>query len=234
VTALAMTAARADVQSLVPDAPEWVEARAMALDDDAWALRSGAGFVLGADGARLLVAVGAAAARDAIAALAARGGWTLLAAIDRSDVVAAGRAVGRTVARAVIHTLAEPDDLPDLPGAELLGRDDELGHLAPALADELGGALARAHQVWCARVDGKPVSFAYAPWRSERWFDVSVDTAPGFRQLGLATIVAAAMIRGEHDHGRKAVWGADEDNGPSLRLARRLGFEKVAELWVIA
>jgi predicted GNAT family acetyltransferase len=124
--------------------------------------------------------------------------------------------------------------VPEGDGALLLGEDEELGHLAPALREELAGALGRGREVWAARVDGQPVSFAYAPWRSETWFDVSVDTAPGFRQLGLATIVAAAMIRGEQAQGRKAVWGADEDNGPSLRLARRLGFEKCAELWVIA
>jgi hypothetical protein len=229
-----MSVARAGVQALVPDAPEWVEARAMSLDDNAWALPSGAGFVLGSDAARLLVAVGPARTRDAVDALASRTGWTMLAAADRDDVIAAARAVGRLAVRAVIATLAEPDDLPDLEGATLLERDDDLAHLLPALADELAAALDRGRQVWCARVDGRPVSFAYAPWRSERWFDVSIDTAPGYRQLGLATVVAATMIRGEYAHGREAVWGADEANTGSLRLAHRLGFAPVASLWVIA
>jgi hypothetical protein len=234
MSVLAMTAARAAVQALVPDAPEWVEARAMALDDDAWALPSAGGFVIGSDAARLMFVAGGAIVRDAIAALAPRPGWTMLAAIDRDDVVASARAVGRTAARAAIATLAEPDELPDLDGATFLARDDDLTHLLPALAEELDAALARGKQVWCARVDGRPVSFAYAPWRSERWFDVSVDTAPGYRQLGLATVVASAMIRGEYAHGREAVWGADESNTGSLRLARRLGFAPVAALWVIA
>src|SRR5690349_13463551 len=117
MTAVPMTAARPAVQALVPDAPEWVEARAMALDDNAWALGSGDGFVIGSDPARLLVVVGAATARDAIGALDARHAWTLLAAITRDDVVAAARAIGKASARAVIATLAEPDDLPDLDGA---------------------------------------------------------------------------------------------------------------------
>ena len=39
--------------------------------------------------------------------------------------------------------------------------------------------------VWAAWLDGAPASFAYAPWRSAAWFDVSVDTLPGARQLGL-------------------------------------------------
>jgi predicted GNAT family acetyltransferase len=87
--------------------------------------------------------------------------------------------------------------------------------------------------VWAAWVDGEPVSFAYAPWRSASYFDVSVDTLPGVRQLGLATTVAAAMIRDERARGREPVWGADEHNGASLRLAKRLGFEAVDEIWVV-
>jgi len=229
-----MTSARAAVQAVVPDAPEWVEARAMTLDDDAWVVPDHGGWVLGSDTARLMIAVGAAAARPTVEVLATRPGWTLLAASTRADIVAAARAVGHVATRATIFTLPEPDDLPDLEGATLLDKDDDLAHLAPALADELGTAMARGHQVWCARVDGVPGSFAYAPWRSERYFDVAVDTAPGYRQLGLATIVAAAMIRGESAHGREAVWGADDGNLGSIRLAQRLGFVPTAELWVIA
>ena len=81
-------------------------------------------------------------------------------------------------------------------------------------------------------VDDEPVSFAYAPWRSARWFDVSVDTLPGARQLGLATIVAAAMIHDERAQGREPVWGADEGNHASLRLAARLGFVAMDEIFV--
>src|SRR5512134_1478956 len=143
MTVLAMTAARAAVQALVPDAPEWVEARALALDDDAWAMTSGDGYVIGSDVARLLVVVGAARPREAVEALGERDGWSMLAAIARADVIAAARAVGRIVVRADIHTLAEPDDLPDLEGATLLTRDDDLGHLAPALVEELTLAMQR-------------------------------------------------------------------------------------------
>jgi hypothetical protein len=54
----------------------------------------------------------------------------------------------------------------------------------------------------------------------------------GARQIGLATIVAAAMIRHERAAGREAVWGADEGNTASLGLAKRLGFVAVDEIWV--
>ena len=81
-------------------------------------------------------------------------------------------------------------------------------------------------------LDGLPVSFAYAPWRSARWFDISVETLAGARQLGLTRIVAAAMIQDERAQGREPVWSAGEGNHASLRLAHGLGFVQVDELWV--
>lgn len=127
--------------------------------------------------------------------------------------------------RAILHTLeGEP---PDYEGAVRLP-DDAI--LPNALRDELTWARTRG-PIWTCYVDGEPACFAYAPWRSPTLFDVSVDTLPGYRQLGLATIAAAAMIRAERG---KPVWGADEENYASLRLAERLGFTPVDELWVCA
>jgi len=111
---------------------------------------------------------------------------------------------------------------------------DDLYHFSPELVDELTSAMARGRRIWCACVDGDVASVAYAPWRSERYFDVSVDTAPNYRGLGLGTMVAAALIREERGHGREPVWGAEVDNVASLRMASRLGFTQVGELWVIA
>jgi L-amino acid N-acyltransferase YncA len=118
--------------------------------------------------------------------------------------------------------------MPDYEGAIPLPAD---AVLPDALAAELGDARGRG-EIWSAYVDGEPAAFAYAPWRSERWFDVSVDVIPGARQLGLGTIVAAAMIRHERAAGREPVWGADEDNHASLRLAARLGFVECDRIWV--
>lgn len=237
-----MTAARAAVQAVVPDAPEWVEARAIAADDEAWAIPSagsgGKGWVIGSDAARLMIAVGSVKASEAIEALVAgdEDGWTLLAGIEREDVVAAAETAGHAAARAAIHTLssAARDALPMLDGESFLSAQDNLDHVPAPLAAELRVALGRGRPVWTVRVDGVPASFAYAPWRSESWFDVSVDTLQAFRQLGLATVVAAAMIRGERALGREPVWGSDEQNAGSMRLAARLGFARVAGLWVIA
>ena len=134
--------------------------------------------------------------------------------------------------RFVLHTLVEPDALPDLEGAVPLPEGcASLAHLPPPLAAELEANRA-ARTIWSAWVDGEPVAFAYAPWRSPAWFDTSVDTLASARQLGLGTLVAAALIRDERTHGREPVWGADIANVASQRLAKRLGFAPIDEIWV--
>jgi hypothetical protein len=212
----------------VPDLPRWVEANGIADDPAGWRAPVGAGVALGHDAARLIVLMGDADA-DAVRALAdARPDHALLVAIERADLAAATH---RPHERALLHTLADPDSLPDDTGAAPLGALPDA--LPEPLASELAWAFARG-PIWAAWLDGAPASFAYAPWRSAAWFDVSVDTLAGARQLGLGAIVAAAMIRGERAHGREPVWGANESNAASLRLAGRLGFVPIDELWVCA
>jgi hypothetical protein len=215
----------------LPDLPRWVEAHGIAADPASWYRPLGAGFAVGSDHARLIVVGGDADATEVDALARAHPDHTLLVAIEREDLAATLRTHARAVVRAVLHTLPDPDALPDFEGAAPLPSDTPLSHLPRALAEELMSVRA-TRTVWAAWVDGEPVSFAYAPWRSAAWFDVSVDTAPGARQLGLATLVAAAMIRDERAQGREPVWGADEDNLASLRLAKRLGFVATDELWV--
>lgn len=200
----------------LPDIPRWVEAHGIAADPQSWK-RS---FAVGSPRAKLCVVFD----RGDVGALARE----LLdyALLTPDEDVA--RATGRPFGRALLHTLPDPDGIPDLEGAALLG-DAPLDHVPPALAEELRAAP----RVWAVWVDGLPVAFAYAPWRSASLFDVSVDTLPGARQLGLGTLVAAAMIRDERAQGREPVWGADEDNAASLRLAERLGFVPVDALYVI-
>ena len=219
----------------LPDVPRWIEAHGIAADPDGWRRELGGGFAVGSDRARLIVVAGGAdpaAVADLAGALPRH---TLLIASERADLAAA---TGRRVARAVLHTLPEGAgalgaEAADAAGAVALPPDASLAHLPAALAEELEAV--RPHRtIWTVFLDGAPVSFAYAPWRSPRWFDVSVDTLPEARQLGLGRLVAAAMIRDEQAHGRAPVWGADEDNAASLRLARALGLVPVDELWVAA
>ena len=220
----------------LPDEPRWIEAHGIAADPASWRRELGAGFAVGNDRARLIVVAGDADAA-AVAQLAhAHVQYTVLVAIERADLAAA---TGRRVERALLHTLppgvgAAPGDgsAPDL-GAVPLAPEVSLAHLPVGLAEELEAARA-IRTIWTVFLDGAPASFAYAPWRSARWFDVSVDTLPAARQLGLGRLVATAMIRDEQAQGRAPVWGADEGNAASLRLARALGFVQVDELWVAA
>ena len=212
----------------LPDLPRWVEAHGIAADPASWRQQLGDGVALGHDRAKL-IAIAGDADPEALAALArARPQHAILVELERLELVAA---LGRPVMRFVLHTLADPDALPDLEGAVPLPAHASLAHLPAPLADELEANRA-TRTIWSAWVDGEPVAFAYAPWRSPAWFDVSVDTLAGARQLGLGTLVASAMIRDERALGRAPVWGADLDNVASRRLAARLGFAPVDEIWV--
>jgi hypothetical protein len=206
----------------LPDEPRWVEAHGIAADPEHWRTPLGGGFALGHDAAKLIVIAGDAD-RHGLAALAR-------AYPQHTVLLENPAAIDRPTERAILHTLPDVEAMPDLEGAVLLGDDVPL---PDPLADELGWARARG-PVFTVYLDSQPAAFAYAPWRSAKYFDVSVDTVIGARQLGLATIVSAAMIRHEIAGGRQPVWGADEDNVASLRLARRLGFVAVDEIWVAA
>lgn len=206
----------------LPDVPRWVEAHGIAADPEHWRTPLGGGFALGHDAAKLVVVAGDAQ-RNELAALAR-------AYSQHTFLVEKPELIDRPSERAILHTLPDPDRLPDLEGASVL---DDATPLPDSLAEELAWAKRRG-PVFTVFLDGTPAAFAYAPWRSAKLFDVSVDTVIGARQLGLATIVAAAMIRYERAQGREPVWGADEGNLASLRLAARLGFAAVDEIWVAA
>jgi len=215
----------------LPDLPRWTQAHGIAADPSSWRRALGAGFAVGSDRARLIVVAGDADA-GAVAQLAhERPRDTLLVASERTDLAAA---TGRRVARALLHTLRPEDDaVPEAEGAVVLPPEVSLAHVPAELAEELEAA--RPHRtIWAAFLDGSPVAFAYAPWRSARWFDVSVDTLAGARQLGLGRLVAVAMIRDEQAQGRAPVWGAEDGNPASLRLAHSLGFVQVDDIWVAA
>ena len=212
----------------VPDVPRWIEAHAIAADPASWRRSLGRGTAVGSDSAKLVVVMGDADPAGVTALAHDLPRYTMLCAIERADLAAA---TGRNVVRGLLHTLPDPGELPIADGAVPLPEDVSLAHLPEPLAEELATARGR-RTIWSAFLDGVPVAFAYAPWRSAAWFDVSIDTLPGARQLGLGRLVAAAMIRDERALGREPVWGADEGNVASQRLAHSLGFVKVDEIWV--
>jgi predicted GNAT family acetyltransferase len=210
----------------LPDEPRWVEAHGLCAEPDSWHAAWPGGGIIGSERASLAVAVGRFDRGGFSAAAALHPRSTFLCAVEEAPQLA-----GRHSELAVLHTLAGPADVLELNVAQL-SADAPLDHVSPPLREELRWAR-RDRRVWAAWVEGKPVSFAYASWRSRQWFDVSVDTVPGYRQLGLATMVAQALIQDEAGDGRAPVWGALMGNHASVRLAQRLGFEQVDRIWVV-
>jgi hypothetical protein len=103
----------------------------------------------------------------------------------------------------------------------------------PALAEEQGGALAEGPVM--AALDGAlPVAFCYAHHRTERWWDVSIDTLATRRRRGFATAAAAGLIEHFRGAGLEPVWGALEENPASGATARGLGFVPVAPFAILS
>jgi GNAT superfamily N-acetyltransferase len=85
--------------------------------------------------------------------------------------------------------------------------------------------------VWASRL---PVSFCYPAMRTERWWDISIETLEDHRRHGYAGRAVRAMTRHMWQTGRSPVWGSTIDNEASLTLARSLGFQEVGRLVVFS
>src|SRR5215210_7321155 len=108
----------------LPDEPRWVEAHGIAADSASWRRALGAGAAVGSDSAKLVVAFGEADT-DALRVLASElPAYTFLV----TDELAS--ALPRRVERAILHTLPDPDALPDYEGADIL----DAAHAPAALA----------------------------------------------------------------------------------------------------
>ncbi|MGH7723960.1 MAG: GNAT family N-acetyltransferase [Candidatus Eiseniibacteriota bacterium] len=112
--------------------------------------------------------------------------------------------------------------------AEIVARDD----LEPDVKADLIEACSYSPVV-AACVGDRAISFCYASARTERWWDVSVDTLPEARGKGLAGIAARHLAAVMREQGRTATWGAVESNAASLAAASRLGFVPTSELWLL-
>ncbi len=77
-----------------------------------------------------------------------------------------------------------------------------------------------------------PVAFCYPALETETLWDVAIDTLEPFRRRGHAAAAFAVMESLMQARGRKPVWGAVESNLASLALARKLGFEPVASIYI--
>jgi hypothetical protein len=224
----------------IPDRPESVEIRGLLLEPSTDLRGDAAGAVLFSAAFSLIALLGAP--RDALildalrdagdGALGGDGadGWTVIALRPHAHpALAWTRATAMTLrdtslleravdaARACVSPLTR----------------DELARVPADYLAEMSAALAIG-TVMCARVDDQLASFAYVGFRSESYFDLSVDTIEPKRGRGLAQLTAAALIVDEQEtRGGMPVWSALESNAPSMGAGHKLGFVEVGEVWVV-
>ncbi len=230
----------------LPDEPRWLETRGMLLSPHA-AVTGGesldAGFVVSVThGALAAVAVVGRPPADAIrSALVGATELTPVIAqtIDAAHVARALQGpveVSWTSERAILHRLSAPAPRPD-PDARLeirvLTRDDSLSHLPAGLRHEMTHAQDFA-PVGAVFVKGTPVSFCYPVWRTERLWDISIDTVEEHRGRSFGARAVWFMVDLMRGQGLDPVWGALESNTASLRLGAKLGFTPMDEIAVFS
>lgn len=215
----------------IPDVPRWVELRAVLLAGSAVVhgqLRQC--VVRGTGWGYNLFALGQPSLHVIQEAARLAPGAALLAAPESQPYLAS--VLGQPGVCARILTLRE-DRLPADLETRLLSISDRhvLQHVSEPLRDELLVALQHV-PLAAAFVQGQAVSFCYPGSITETLWDISIDTLEPFRRRGLAALAVAAMVRHMRGLGREPVWGAADDNPPSLALAQKLGFEVVDQLFV--
>lgn len=218
----------------IPDLPRWVELRDVLLDGSAVVHGPPRACVVGTTGwGSSLFAVGEPPLHLIQEAARASPGADLLVVPESHPYVAS--VLGRPGVRAQILRLRE-DRLPtDLSGTCLLSAaHDHLLEQVPApLRDELRPVLQDV-PIAAAFAEGQPVSFCYPSSITETLWDISIDTLEPFRCRGLAAQAVAAMTAHMRALGQEPVWGAADDNPPSLALALKLGFEVVDHIFVFS
>jgi RimJ/RimL family protein N-acetyltransferase len=81
-----------------------------------------------------------------------------------------------------------------------------------------------------AIVDGQLVADAQPYGLSTRYCEIGVDTLEPYRNRGYSTACTALTCRALQQQGIVPVWGGREDNPASLRVAAKVGFEKLGRM----
>ncbi len=113
------------------------------------------------------------------------------------------------------------------------GEVASLSHLQTELQSELTDVEADGKQVLAAFDGDLPVAFVYVASETEALWDVSIDTIETHRRRGFAAAAVLSMMQIMAQRSKTAVWGATQSNLASQRLARKLGFIAVDELWLL-
>jgi len=219
----------------LPDIPKWIETRSMLLSGACEILGfqegNGVDFVARDTETRLVSVVGWPGREAILEAIARNGGddSVVLAQFDYQGPVVAALPRWRKVS-ATVHMLGDAPAFPSVPAGtvRLLTSSDVAA--IPGLSGELRSEFeiaVRRGPMAATIVEGKPVSFCSAGSVTESLWDISIDTLEAHRRQGLAALCVAYMVRHMRKQGKEPVWGAQETNSASLRLAAKLGFVPV-------
>jgi GNAT superfamily N-acetyltransferase len=136
---------------------------------------------------------------------------------------------------AYLHILDHEIPQADTAGCEIkfLGHNDifDENHIPGELRREFLDALHHS-PIAALFIAELPVSFCYAAAETESLWDISVDTLDGYRNRGYGFQTVSFMIKHMDRKGKQPVWGAEESNYASLRLAQKLGFKPVEKIYL--
>ncbi|MFQ5524857.1 MAG: GNAT family N-acetyltransferase [Thermoanaerobaculia bacterium] len=227
---------------IVPDHPVWIEARAALLDRECRLFGDERGYAIRSDRLRLGGIGGAASEALVLEAFSDIGGhqesgeWAVVIpkgfTSDARLALATWNATEADIFREPAGGLSTPERVSGadirLPGAATAA---DLEHLPGPLADELWEALERT-DLAAAWVDGRAVSFCYVACETDTLWDISINTAEGYRRRGLAAATVGFLADRMRSRGKSAVWGAHSWNVASRTLAGELGFEPAGRLFL--
>jgi hypothetical protein len=83
--------------------------------------------------------------------------------------------------------------------------------------------------VACGITSGEIVSIAHTAGHTTKYADIGVITTEEWRNQGLASAAASIVAEGLQELGITPVWSKGDDNLPSVRIAEKLGFNKVSQ-----
>jgi RimJ/RimL family protein N-acetyltransferase len=221
----------------LPDIPRWVETRSLLLSREGkiFGLDETVGklsFIVCSARKKFISIVGYPSPTAVEQAVVHAGeGSEIIAAPESSNYITQILPNWRSQL-AWLHTLTDPRKLPKVVSGKVrLLSADEIGsfkHLPPELQAELAIA-SDSCSIAATIADSVPVSFCYAVETETLW-DISIDTLAEHRNRGYAALCVAYMVEYMHQKGKQPVWGAEEANLPSIKLAAKLGFIPVDRL----
>lgn len=85
----------------------------------------------------------------------------------------------------------------------------------------------------CGIKDGKVVCWCTGEYFSEDYCGIGIETVEEYQQQGIATLTAAAFLKETKQQGLIPHWDSWKENTPSVKVAEKLGFERVKDYSVV-